>query len=156
MENKLSNDPTAIVLTILSLIIILGGCCCGILAAASLALSIIGLVMANKSLKEYALAPEEYSFKSYKTMNTAKILGIIGIVLSILVMTAYAAFWIIGGQEVTRDLWDAFEEGKTESEWKWEYNSNTDTDSILNDDTTITLKKQGDSIVIDTVAAETQ
>lgn len=150
--NKLAADPSAIVLTILSLIIILLGCCCGLFAIVSLTLSIIGLVMANKSLREYALAPENYSVNSYKTVNTAKILGIIGIVLSALVIMVQIAFFMINGEEISKQFWEEFEKGKhVEKEWKWEVSSDS-----IGDDTTIELKKQGDSIVIDTVAAKTQ
>lgn len=160
ITTKLSGDPTAIVLTILSLIIIFLGCCCGVFAFVSLILSIIGLIVANKSIRAYALDPEAYDFKSYKAMNTARILGIVGIALSALIVIAQVSFLLTEGKQISEDFWKQFQKGKNGNyEWKWEYNSDQESDStytLSNDDNTIILKKQGDSIVIDSSAIDTQ
>ena len=51
-QSKLSADPTALILGIVALVIGFAGCCCyGLFAIIPLALSIVGFVMANKSLK---------------------------------------------------------------------------------------------------------
>ena len=155
INNKLSGDATALVLTILSLVITLIGCCCGLFAIGSLILSIIGLVMASRSLREYALEPENYDFKIYKRMNTARLLGIIGIVFSAIVILAHAAFWVFEGEDASKEFWERFQnDGGFNSEW----DGGSDSDSIVDDSdkTTITLKKQGDSIVIDSTAEHTQ
>jgi hypothetical protein len=81
-DNKLSADPIALILGIISLVIVFFGCCCGYLAAIALVMAIIGLVLATSSLKEYDSNYENYSFQSRKNVYSAKIICIIGIVLS--------------------------------------------------------------------------
>ena len=152
INNKLSADPSSLVLGIVSLVIILAGCCCGLFTIVSLTISIVGLVMANKSLREYAIEPENYSFGSYKNVNTARILNIAGIVLSGLVLFGQIAFFAINGSKITDSIYD---EWRKKQHIEYEYESESDSTESWNDKT-IQLKKQGDSIVIDTVANETQ
>lgn len=152
INNKLPGDPSSLVLGIVSLVVLLAGCCCGLFTAVSLTLSIVGLVMANKSLREFALDPENYSVTTYKNVNTAKILNIIGIALSILVLVAQIAIVVVNGDKFA----NIFEQLRRDGHVQYEYDSN-DSDSVDTwNDKTIQLKKQGDSIVIDTVAADTQ
>lgn len=159
ITNKLPGDPAAIVLAILSLCIILLGCCCGVFAFVSLTLSIIALVMAGKSMRAYAIDPEAYDFKSYKTMNTARILGIIGVVLSLIIVIAQAAFLLIHGRQISNEFWKEFQKRPNGSkEWKWEFDSDGSDSAVTtqqNDTKTITLKRQGDSIVIDSTEIQT-
>lgn len=159
INNKLPGDPTALILGIVSLCIIILGCCCGLFAILSLALSIIGLVMANKALSQFALEPENYAVASYKNMKSAKIIGIVGIVLSALIMAAQISFLVIGGERFQEEFWKEFKKGQgIDNHWDWDSNSEIREDSTVidNDVNTVMLKKQGDSIVIDSVSANTQ
>ena len=72
MSTKLSADPTAMILGIIALIIALAGCCWGIFAIVPIVLSIIGLVMANKSLREFQLNSSIYEPQSKSNVVTAK------------------------------------------------------------------------------------
>ncbi|MBF04187.1 MAG: hypothetical protein CMP76_12915 [Flavobacterium sp.] len=81
--NKLSSDPIALILAIISLVLGVLGCCCyGILAFIPLLLSIIGLVLANNSLKEYYQNQEAFSIQSKNNVDLAKILNIVSIVIN--------------------------------------------------------------------------
>ncbi|WP_130733236.1 CCC motif membrane protein [Flavobacterium sp. J27] len=81
--NKLSADPIALILAIVSLVLGFLGCCCyGILAFIPLILSIIGLVLANNSLKEYYQNQEVFSLQSKNNVDLAKILNIVSIVIN--------------------------------------------------------------------------
>ncbi|WP_298116391.1 CCC motif membrane protein [Flavobacterium sp.] len=95
IKSKLSADPLALILGIISLVIILFGCCCGILAVVSLILSIIGLVSASNSLKEYYSNPEVYSLQSKQNVYAAKIICIIGTIISALFILAFAFVFFI-------------------------------------------------------------
>lgn len=74
-KQKLPNSTVALVLGICS---ILTCCCYGIIG---LPLGIIALILANKAIKLNNLNPNEY--EGVKNANTAKILGIVGIILNI-------------------------------------------------------------------------
>ena len=81
--SKLSADPIALILAIISLILGFLGCCCyGILAFIPLLLGIIGLVLANNSLKEYYENQEVFSIQSKNNVDLAKILNIVSIVIN--------------------------------------------------------------------------
>src|SRR5688572_8668680 len=130
INNKLSGDPTALVLGIISLVIVVLGCCCGLFTIGSLTLSIIALVMAAKSIREYAAEPENYSVASYKNMNTAKVIGIVGIVLSGLILVGQIAFFAINGEKFSREFWEEFQRnGNAHREWDWDSDSDSDKQS---------------------------
>jgi Na+/melibiose symporter-like transporter len=95
IKSKLSADPSALILGIISLVIILCGCCCGFLVIVSLILSIVGLVTASNSLKEYYSNPDVYSHQSKQNVNAAKIICIIGTILSALFILAFAFVFFI-------------------------------------------------------------
>lgn len=84
-KQKLPNATAVLVLGIIS---ILTCCCYGIIG---LALGIVGLVLTNKDLILYNQSPEK--FDNYQTLNTGKILCIIGIVLSAIAVLYY--IWVI-------------------------------------------------------------
>ncbi|WP_298397141.1 CCC motif membrane protein [Flavobacterium sp.] len=129
-KSKLSADPTALILGIISLVIILFGCCCGFLAVVSLILSIIGLVTATNSLKDYYANPDVFSHQSKQNVYTAKIICIIGTVVSALFILAFAAAFMI----YQISLSDLFKE-KIE-----EINSNKANDSLFNNESVIEYK----------------
>jgi len=95
VKSKLSADPSALILGIISLVIILFGCCCGFLVILSLILSIIGLVTASNSLKEYYSNPDVYSLQSKQNVYAAKIICIIGTVISALFILAFVCVFFI-------------------------------------------------------------
>lgn len=101
MNRKLSADPSALIFGITSLVIILLGCCCGVLAFASFALSIIGIVVANRSLREYNNAPEEFDFNSKNNVFIGKILSIVALVLSSIFVIIFVVYFAIVGTVLT-------------------------------------------------------
>ena len=96
--NKLPADPLSLVLGILALVVGIAGCCCyGITAIVPLILGIIGLVVANKSLRLYRENPDLYSHQSRSNVNTAKVINIIAIIMNgIIVLFAIAAIAFYG------------------------------------------------------------
>ncbi|MEM9681410.1 MAG: CCC motif membrane protein [Bacteroidota bacterium] len=97
-HNKLPADPAALILGIISLVLGVAGCCCyGVTAIVPLILGIIGLVVANKSLREYQTHPEAFSPISKGNVVTAKVLNIIAIVLNGLVVAIVIVFFILYG-----------------------------------------------------------
>ncbi len=156
IDNKLPGDPAALILAIVSLLVLFLGCCCGLFAILSLTLSIIGLVMAGKALSQFGLQTDHYAVASYKNMNTAKILSIVGIVLSALLLLGQAVFWFNSGAQISRELFEEFQRnGRVDRTWSWD--DETATESVENGAAgEIILKKQGDSIVIDSSQTKTQ
>jgi len=112
MKNKLSADPTALVLGIVSLVIVISGCCCGFLAIISLALSIVGLVSANKSLNEFYLNPENYISESRSNVNAGKIVCIIGVILSSILILISVVFFAFQGQYLSKKILEKYYESK--------------------------------------------
>jgi hypothetical protein len=91
-KRNLPNGTAVLVLGILS---ILTCCCYGVIG---LTLGIIALVLAKKDLKLYQESPELYL--NYKNINTGKILGIIGIVLSSIAMIAFIFLLSLGEERI--------------------------------------------------------
>ncbi|CAM1355487.1 CCC motif membrane protein [Tenacibaculum ascidiaceicola] len=77
-KQKLPNSSTVTVLGVLS---ILGSCCFG--GVLGLILGIVALILAKKAKETYASNPEAYDLGS---INTGRIMAIIGIILSLLVL----------------------------------------------------------------------
>ena len=90
VQQNLPNSTPVLVMGILS---ILTCCCYGV----GVVLSIIGLVLANKDLKLYNANPSQY--KSASTLNTGKILCIIGLILSILFLCWIFYIYVIFGYD---------------------------------------------------------
>lgn len=112
IKNKLSADPSALVLGIVSLVIVISGCCCGFLAIISLALSIVGLVSANKSLNEFYLNPENYISESRGNVNAGKIVCIIGVVLSSILILISLVFFAFQGQYLSKKILEQYYKSK--------------------------------------------
>ncbi len=126
--NKLPADPTSLVLGIIALVLGIAGCCCyGISAIVPLGLGIVGLVMANKSLREYYNNPDVYSPASKSNVSTAKVINIIAVVFNgVLTLVAVAIFAIYGSlfsaaflEEMRNGTYDEYE-WEEDSEYKWE------------------------------------
>ena len=153
-QNKLSADPLALVLGILALVIGIAGCCCyGITAIIPLIMAIIGLVTANKSLREFGENPEAYSPQSRSNVNTAKIINIIAIVLngltvlvSIIAITFYGTIIssaVLEGMNRTNDTFDVYDDYEMESDT---------INTWLEDD--YVIEKEIDSVNIDSMVKE--
>jgi uncharacterized membrane protein len=147
MYNKLSADPTALILGILSLVIVLLGCCCGFLVIISLILGIVGLVLANKSLAEFYQNSENYSVQSQKNVYAGKVLSIIGIALSGLFIMVFAVFMFFYQQNFTELLRNKYYESK---------NIRIDIqDSTKNINKTDRMYNEKDSVYSDSVSVDT-
>jgi hypothetical protein len=139
-QNKLPADPSSMILGIVALVIIIGGCCCyGLVSIVSLALGIIGLVNANRSLKEYANNPEVYLVSSRSNVYTAKVLNIIAIVISSLWMVFLIVVLIIYGALFSGlmlnnlkniDQWNEDDNFEYQYEYHYEENESIETDSL--------------------------
>ena len=96
-RSKLPADPISLILGIVSLGIVFLGCCCGPFVIVSLGLSIVGLVMASKSLKEFDQNPDAYTYESRNNANLGKIVCIISTVASaIFTIVMLGAFMYYG------------------------------------------------------------
>ncbi|BAO77101.1 CCC motif membrane protein [Winogradskyella sp. PG-2] len=79
-KQQIPNGTLVLVMGILSIL----GCCC--YGAPGLIFGIVAVVLAGKATKIYKAAPEDYT--GFGNVKAGKIMGIIGIVLSLL-MTIY-------------------------------------------------------------------
>jgi hypothetical protein len=134
-QNKLSADPLSLILGILALLIGVAGCCCyGITAIVPLIMAIIGLVTANKSLREFAENPDAYSPQSRSNVNTAKVINIIAIVMNgIIVVVAVAAITFYGTM-LSSGVFDRWEQGDFEDDDFYDNEIQVDTTSVIEED----------------------
>ena len=88
-QQKLPNATISIVLGIVSFI----GCCCTS-GFGGLLLSGIALFLAKKDEKTYAENPELYS--NFGQIKTAKVIAIIGLVLSLIIAAVYLYLLLTG------------------------------------------------------------
>lgn len=84
-QQKLPNATLILVLSIASIVL-----CCfyGLLG---IILSIIAIILANKSIQQYNINPQDYS--NYNSIKTGKIIAIVGLVINIMVLLFF--IWII-------------------------------------------------------------
>ena len=80
--NKLSADPSALILGIIAFVIMILGFCCGLIVLVSLILGVVGLILSIKSLKEYEANPTVYSRQSQQNVYVGKIICLIATILS--------------------------------------------------------------------------
>ncbi len=85
MQQPLQNATAVLVLGILSIVI------CGV----GLILGIIAIVLANKDLRMYNASPDIYTIGSYNNLKAGKTCGIIGAILSGLLILVYAVLIIM-------------------------------------------------------------
>ncbi len=151
-QNKLPADPLSLILGILALVIGIAGCCCyGITAIIPLIMAIIGLVSANKSLREFGENPEAYNAQSRSNVNTAKIINIIAIVLNGLVVLFALAALAFYGTLVSSAVLDGIQNGNFEED-DYYYESEYD-DTIIEsessdtwEDDTYIIEEEIDSV----------
>ena len=127
-RNKLPADPLSLILGVLALIIGLVGCCCyGVTAIVPLIMAVIGLIVANKSIREFKNNPDAFDPQSISNVNTAKIINIIAIVLNgIIFLVAFAAL-IFYGTIISSAILDSIENGNFEED---DYYYEAETDSL--------------------------
>lgn len=142
--NKLPADNTATILGVVALILVFLGCCCGFFSVISLVVAIIGLMMANKSLREYKLNPEAFSHSSYSSVNTAKILNIIALIISALITAFYLVYFLIYGALFSTAIMESY---KNKNNY-YDYNE-WENDSIYYEQDNVIIEE--DSIVIDSI-----
>tara|TARA_R110000751_G_scaffold154292_4_gene259270 strand:- start:224 stop:709 length:486 start_codon:yes stop_codon:yes gene_type:complete len=147
-DNKLSADPSALVLGIIAITISIAGCCCGVFAIVPVILSIIGLVIANKSLQEYSSNPEAYNPNSRSNVSTAKVLNIIALVISSLVTLFYIAYFMIYGVFISEIFKEAYEARNNNDDYNYEWEN----DSIYYEDDYYEMEE--DTINIDSINIE--
>ena len=80
--NKLSADPSALILGIVAFVMMILGFCCGLIVLVSLILGVVGLILSIKSLKEYETNPTVYSRQSQQNVYVGKIICLITTILS--------------------------------------------------------------------------
>lgn len=152
-NSKLAADPLALVLGILSLVLGIAGCCCyGITAIIPLVLAIIGLISANRSLREYKQNPEAFSPQSASNVNTARVLNIIGIVLNgfvVLISIVIIAFY---GTMLSTGFLDEIRNNSTISDDYYDYEVEVDTSKINKED--YYFEEEQDSVNIDVIIEE--
>ncbi len=153
-QNKLPADPLALILGILALLIGIAGCCCyGITAIIPLVMAIIGLVTANKSLREYGENPEAFSPQSRSNVNTARIINIIAIVMNgIIVIFAIAAIAFYGTM-LSSGMLDDFNSDTYEDDDFFDTEIEVDTTNTWEDDDYV-IEKEIDSVNIDSMIIE--
>lgn len=100
MRSKLSNDPAALILGIVALVLSLVGCCSVILSILAIVLGITGLVLAVKSIKEFDQYPDVFTTGSRSNMNTGKIMSIIALSISGLKLLLLLIGLIVMGSSV--------------------------------------------------------
>ena len=73
------------------------GICCGVLAPVALTLGIIGILMANKDLREFERRPQDFDLKSKSNVATGKVLSIFGVAVSaLMIVVLIVAFFLFG------------------------------------------------------------
>lgn len=91
-KQNLPNATLALVMGILSII----GCCC--YGLPGLVFGIIAVVVANKDTKLYKQNPDQYL--NYGNVQAGKIMGLIGIILSILMLAYVVWIFVAFGTEI--------------------------------------------------------
>jgi uncharacterized membrane protein len=147
-KRKLSADPSSLILGIISLVTLFLGCCCGFFVIAALVMSIIGLVLAINSAKEYQKYPEEFLPQSYKNVNIGKILNIISIALNGLYILVFAIAMFVYQVNFAEGFQEVLEEIR---------NNKNHEDTIIYEEAEEDFEDfyiESDSTVIDTVSVQ--
>lgn len=141
--NKLPADPIALILGIVSLVVGFAGCCCyGIFAFVPILLSIVGLIMANKSLKEFDQNQQVFSPQSRNNVVIAKTLNIVSIVINSIIFISVIIVFIFYGTLLSQDVFKNYKK-----EYQIEDQYEMEEDSTYND---FELLEEIDSNEIDT------
>lgn len=120
-KRKLPADPTSLILGIIALVLGIAGCCCyGISAIIPLGLGIAGLVMANKSIREYKNNPGAYEQNSYTNVNMARIINIIAVILNAIVLVLFVIIFAIYGTFLSAAILEDIRQGNLEQDYDYE------------------------------------
>lgn len=92
--------PNAVAVLILGVISIISACCYGIVG---LICGIIAVVLGNKDMRLYRSNPQAYTLSSYNNMQAGRICGIIGLILSVLIMIFFIYVISVVGLENLQD-----------------------------------------------------
>ena len=148
MENKLPADPASLILGIIALVLGIAGCCCyGVLAIVPLTLSIVGLVMANKSLKSYKNAPEDYTDVSASNVSTARVINIIAVILNSVIFLAACIIVVAYGTFLSTAILEGIRESQNSEYDAWE----TSDDYESTDETIYDYSEKVDSLELDSL-----
>lgn len=156
LNAKLPADPTSMTLAIIALCVFIICCCFGGTYAA-LVLSIIGLVLANGSIRKYNESPQDYDPNSLRKVQSAKTFNLVMLIISAVFVFIGLLSMVMNFAFLDRDLleeimeqqgieMDSMEEydsddaasdtyETTEDDWEYEENpepESTETDSISN------------------------
>ncbi len=125
--SKLPADPSSLVLGIVALVLGFAGCCCyGIFAIIPLIIAIIGLMSANRSLKEFGNNPDVYTPQTRSNVSTARVLNIIAIVFNGIIVLMFIGALIFYGTMWSTGVFDEFKNfDNFETEEIYEYESDT-------------------------------
>lgn len=153
-DNKLPADPSSLILGIVALVIGIAGCCCyGISAIIPLILAIIGLVMANRSIKEYDANPESFSAVSRSNMVTAKVINIIAVVMNGIIFLIFGIILLIYGSIFSAAMLSGFQDlDGRDNPWDddtWE-ESTWDSDTLYRDDENV-WEYEKDTLLIEEI-----
>ena len=151
-SSKLAADPLALVLGILSLVLGIAGCCCyGLTAIVPLILAIIGLISANRSLREYRENPEAFSSQSASNVNTARIINIIGVIINGFVVLISIAIIALYGTMLSSEIFDEIRKNARTDDY-YDYEIEIDTTDSRNKD--FDIEEAIDSVNIDELIKE--
>lgn len=126
-QSKLPADPTALILGIVALVIGFAGCCCyGLFAIIPLILSIVGLIMANKSLKEFDQNPNVFSHQSRNNVSIGRILNIIALIFNGILVLVVIVFFVFYGTLLSTELIDEYKKRNQNIEYEIEKDSISD------------------------------
>ncbi|ARN78398.1 hypothetical protein BST97_10595 [Nonlabens spongiae] len=156
LNAKLPADPTSMTLAIIALCLFVICCCVGGYYI-SLILSIIGLVLANSSIRRYNESPQDFDPNSLRKVQSAKTFNLVMLIVSAVVVVLGILSMIMNFAFLDRDLleeimeqqgieMDSMEEydsedasedtyQTTEDDWEYEEDpepESIETDSILN------------------------
>ncbi|WP_417290535.1 CCC motif membrane protein [Corallibacter sp.] len=144
-QNKLPADSSALILGIIAIVLVFLGCCCGVFSVVSVALSIIGLVSANRSLKLFIETPDGFSVQSYNNVKNAKILNIVSLIISSLITVLYIIYFVVYGALISTAFMEAYNNDNTTYQYEYEYSQEA-YDSLYNEDYD-TYEYQEDAVI---------
>ncbi|WP_405294194.1 CCC motif membrane protein [Algibacter sp. Ld11] len=148
--SKLPADPSSLVLGIVALVLGFAGCCCyGVFAIIPLIIAVIGLVSANRSLKEFGNNPEAYTQQTRSNVSTARVLNIIAIVFNGIIVLMFIGALIFYGTMWSTGVFDEF---KNFDNYNIEETYEYENDSIFSDTEYYESETTLDSIEVEDLA----
>jgi len=153
-ESKLPADPLALILGIAAILIGVFGCCLtyGLTSVVPLVISIVGIVISNKSLKAYKEKPEAYSDASRSNVSVGKIINIISVVFNGIIILILLIGLLFFGTFFYKMFDNLDKEGVFDQKYPYEIEA---TDSIYDDPYEIEVQEiEKDTLMIDSTMIE--